>query len=100
MFQFIRNVTPVSASAIPAAMQYGAEVTGYLNRTYGVNVRYGIRMFGPPVIFWEFETDSVDGITVLYGKLAQDREFIKMSDRAKDLWIPGSLDDMIISLAS
>ena len=99
MYQFIRNVTPRNAAAVPAALQFANDITGYLNGTYGINLKCGIRLFGPPVLFWEFETESVDKAIGLNGKLMQDREYLKMLDRAKDLWVAGTMEDMIVSLS-
>jgi hypothetical protein len=97
MFQFIRTATPKHAAAVPAAMQFAVEVTGYLNKTYALNLRQGIRLFGNSQVYWEFEVDSLDKVAILNGKLAKDREYLAMLDRAKDLWLEGSMEDGVIA---
>jgi hypothetical protein len=97
MFQFIRNATPRNGASIPVALRFAAEVTGYLNKTYGTHLRFGIRIFGKPQLFWEMETESVDKLTALNAKLMQDREYAKMLENADDLFVDGSLEDTIVS---
>ena len=99
MFQFIRNVIPKNGALVPAALQFAADVSAHVNKTYAINLRYGIQLFGPPRVDWEFESDSLDKMSALNAKLMQDREYLKMLDRAKELWVEGSLVDTIVSFA-
>jgi hypothetical protein len=97
MFQFIRTATPKNGGSIAPALQFAAEVTGFVNKRYGIGLRFGIRLFGGSDLYWQFDTDSIDQITVLNAKLMQDREYLALLDRAKDLWVDGSLQDAIVS---
>jgi hypothetical protein len=99
MYQFIRTVTPKHGAAVPAAVQFAAEVTGYLNKTYALNLRHGIQLFGNSQVYWEFEIDSLDKAAALNGKLLKDREYLGMLERVKDLWVDGSLEDSIVFIA-
>ncbi|HET7825492.1 MAG TPA: hypothetical protein VFK90_09160 [Anaeromyxobacter sp.] len=100
MFQFVRKVTPKNGAAVPGALAFAAEVTGYLNKAYGIDIKFGIQLFGPPQLFWQFETDSIDKMTMLNAKLMQDRAYLALLQQAKDLWLDGSLEDAVVSFQS
>ena len=97
MFQFIRTATPKNGGSVAPALQFAAEVTGFVNKRYGIGLRFGIRLFGNSDLFWQFEIDSVDKITALNAKLMQDREYLALLDRAKELWVDGSMQDTIVA---
>jgi len=97
MFRLIRTATPKTAADINAALQFAAEMTSYLNRTYSLNVKFGVEQFSDSRIHWHFESDSLDKITQLHTKLLQDREYCGMVNKARDLWVVGGLKDTVIA---
>ena len=97
MFRFMRIATAKNAATIPAALQFGAEVTSYLNRRYSLNMKCGAELFGAPRIHWHFESDSLDKLQQLNVKLMQDREYLGMLEKYKDAWADGSMKDTIIT---
>jgi hypothetical protein len=100
MFRFIRIATTKSAAEIPAAMQFAAKVTSYLNRQHSLNMRFGVELFGAPSVHWYFDTESLDKSVQVAAALLQDREYCEMLDKSKALWTDGSLKDTIVSLAA
>jgi hypothetical protein len=98
MFRFIRTAIPNTGADIPAALQFAAQVTSYLNKTYSLNLKYGIEMFGGTRIQWHFDVDSLDKVYELQGKVLQDREYCGMLDKSRDTFLPGSLKDAVMSL--
>jgi hypothetical protein len=98
MFQFIRTVEAKNAAMLPAALQFAAEITTYVNKKYALNLQYGMEMFSGAVLHWHFQTDSLDKVSALQAKLMQDREFGSILAKAKDLWVDGSFRDTIVSI--
>lgn len=96
MFRFTRCATLANANSIPAAVGFSKEVCGYINKTYDLHLKSGIELFGASVIHWEMESDSLDKLTALYAKLLGDKTYASMLDKAKDLWVDGSLKDQIV----
>jgi hypothetical protein len=59
------------------------------------NVRYGMELFGKGRIHWHFDTDSLDKITAINGKMVQEtgREFkppFGTRNRSYGNWLPCS----------
>ncbi len=98
MFQLIRTVQAKNAAMLPAALQFAAEVTRYVNKTYGTNVQYGVEAFSGAVLHWHFQAESLDQMTALDAKLLQDREYASLLGNAKDLWVDGTFKDTIVNL--
>jgi hypothetical protein len=98
MFRFIRTATTKSTAEIPAAMQFAAKVTSYVNKQHSLNMRFGVELFGTSTIHWYFDTESLDKSVQVNAALLQDREFCEMLDKAKALWTDGRIKDTIVSL--
>jgi hypothetical protein len=98
MYQFVRTVEAKNAAYIPAALKFAGEVTAYLNKAYAVQLHYGIELFSGARLHWHLQTDSLDALTALNGKLMQDREYAAILERARDLWVEGSFRDTVISM--
>jgi len=98
MFQFNRVATVKNAADLPAAIRFGAEVCGYLNKTYALKLKVGVELFGEPTVHWQFEAESLDEIAELNAKMMQDREYVAMLEKVRDLWLEGSLKDAIVNL--
>ncbi len=98
MFQFIRTVEAKNAAMLPAALQFAAEVTTYVNKTYALGVTYGVEMFSGATLHWHFETESLDKISAIHAKLMQDREYGAMLTKAKDLWVDGTYKDTVVAI--
>lgn len=98
MFRFIRTVEAKNAAMLPAALQFAGEITSYVNKTYGLNLQYGLEVFSGAVLHWQFQTDSLDKVTALHAKLLQDREYGALLSKAKDLWVDGTFKDTVVSI--
>jgi len=98
MYRFTRSIAVKEASRFPAAVQFGTEVCGYLDKTYGLKLRLGVEMFGSAVLHWHLDAESMDALHGINAKLLQDRQYTAMLDKVKDLFVEGSLKDSIISL--
>jgi hypothetical protein len=46
MFRFERTATVRHGAEIPAAVKFAAEITEYLNKRHGLNLKYGVELFG------------------------------------------------------
>ncbi len=97
MFRFMRTATAKNAASLPAALQFAGEVTSYLNKRYSLNMKFGIEMFGAPRVHWHFESDSLDKMHQLNIKLTQDREYLGMLEKFKDVWADASMRDTILA---
>ena len=73
MYRFIRSARIRNAARMPAALQFAAEVTAYLNKQYSLNMKLGVGSLDQPTIHWHFELDSADDLETLNDKLAEDQ---------------------------
>jgi hypothetical protein len=78
MYRFVRTARPRTAANVPAALQFSAQVTEHLNRTYGLNMKAGIELFGKSRLHWHYEAPTID--------------------EHNHLWLEGSMKDQVISL--
>jgi len=60
MFHFTRTATLRNAAVTPKAIGFAMELTGYINKTYGLTCRCGMEMYGKQNIHWQLEIDSLD----------------------------------------
>ncbi len=98
MFRFIRTVRPRTAAHLAPGMQWAAEVTAYVNKTYALNLKFGAELFGKGRIHWHFDTDSLDKITAMNAKMMQDRDYQALLEKGKSLWLEGSAKDGIVAI--
>lgn len=98
MYRFIRTATPRNAASVPEAIQFGAQVTAHINKTYGLNMKAGIEMFGGGRIHWHYEAESLDRMTALNGKLMADTAYWALLEKYKHVWVEGSMQDAVVSL--
>ena len=96
MFRFMRTMTVNNLADLPAALQSAAETTSHLNKTYQLNVKFGLESYGQPRIHWHFDFDSVDSLSQTNVKILQDRDYLAMGEKAKHLWLPGSTKDTLV----
>jgi hypothetical protein len=97
MFTFTRKATLINAAYTSSGIGWAMEVTGYLNKTYNLHMKAGMQMFGGLALYWQFDVDSLDKLSALNTKLVQDKTYLAMLDKAKDLWVPGSLKDVVVN---
>ena len=98
MFRFERKATVRNVADMPAAVQFAAEVTAYLNKAHSLNMKFGVEVFGTPSIHWIYDFESVDKSVQLNAALLQDRAYLEMLSKARVLWIDGSAKDTIVTL--
>jgi len=97
MFRFIRTATAKTAAGVPTGLQFASEVAAYLNKRHSLNMKFGAEMFGEARIHWHFESDSLDKMEQVNAKLLQDREYLGMLEKFKDVWVEGSMKDTIVA---
>jgi hypothetical protein len=98
MYRFMRTATVKNAAHLPAAIQFGAELNGYLNKTYNINLRVGVEMFGGATLHWQLDAESLDSMNTLNTKMLQDQQYIGMLEKMKDIWVDGTLKDTIVAM--
>lgn len=96
MYRFTRTVTLKNATIAPRAIGFAMELTAYLNKTYGTNMRCGMEMFGGLNMHWHFEVDNLDKISELFKKSVEDKTYNQMLEKGTDYWISGSLKDTVV----
>lgn len=47
---------------------------------------------------WHFDADSLDKMNALNAKLMQDRQYLGLLEKVKDIWVDGSLKDTVVNL--
>jgi len=60
MFRFERRAAVKHVADMPAAVQFAAEVTSYLNKRHSLNMKVGVELFGTGSIHWYYDLDSLD----------------------------------------
>jgi hypothetical protein len=100
MYRFTRTAMPRTASHVPAALQMSAEVTAHMNRTYGVNMKAGIELFGRGRLHWHYEAETLDRISEVNRKLMGDTAYWALLEKYKSIWLEGSMKDTVISLTA
>lgn len=99
MFRFERCATVKTAADLPAAAQFAAEVTAYLNKRHSLNMKFGVEIFGDARIHWYFDAESLDKMAQVAAALMKDSDYLQMLDKVRSIWIEGSLKDTSVSLA-
>lgn len=97
MYRFTRTATLNNAAYTPMAMNFATEVCGYLNKTYKLNMKVGMEMFGDLKLYWQFEVDSLENLAAVNTKLMQDKTYWAMLDKTKEIWVHGSLKDTVVN---
>jgi hypothetical protein len=87
-----------NAGEIPIALQWAADLTAYVNKNYPLSVQFGAE-FGSNNIQWHWEIDSLDRLQQLNLKLLKDREYWAFMQKAKGLFVEGTMKDTILSIA-
>jgi hypothetical protein len=99
MYRFIRSARIGNAARMPAALQFAAEVTSYLNKHYVLNMKLGVGTLDQAIIQWHFELDSADELVMLNEKLAEDQDYSALVEKYKDNWFAKSLNDTLVTIA-
>lgn len=98
MYRFIRTARTRNAADVPAALQFSARVTEHMNKTYGLNMKAGVELFGKGRLHWHYEAASIDEMTVINQKLMRDQAYLELLGKHNHLWLEGSMKDQVISL--
>jgi hypothetical protein len=96
MYRFIRTARPRTTAHLAPAMEWAGEVTAHVNRSYSLNLKFGMELFGKGRIHWHFDADSLDKITAINAKMMQDRDYLGLLEKGKALWLEGSYRDSIV----
>ena len=98
MYRFTRSITVKLAADMPGALQFGNEVTAYLNKTYNMKINVGVELFGRARVHWSYDVASLDEVSQLNTSLMQDRSYWGIVEKAKHLWVEGSMNDRVVKL--
>jgi triacylglycerol esterase/lipase EstA (alpha/beta hydrolase family) len=100
MYRFERKITVRNVADMPAAMQFASEVTDYLNKRYDLHMKFGAEGFDKHRVHWFYDFDSADKTAALGTTLLTDPDYVRLVNKAKDLWLDGSLEDTFVNLAN
>jgi len=99
MFRFERTATVKHGAEIPAAVKFASEITEYLNKRHGLNLKYGVELFGAPRIHWYYDLESLDQSAKLDATLLKDADYEKLLKKNEDLWVDESMCDTVVRLS-
>jgi len=99
MYRFIRTMTIASPAHIPAAMQFAAESTAYVNRTYGANWKFGAQVYAEPAVHWHLDFDSYDKFREVVDRMYKDTDYWNLLQKAKGIFVEGSMKDVLVRMA-
>jgi hypothetical protein len=100
MYRFERKITVKNVADMSAAMQFASDVTAYLNKRYDLHMKYGAEGFDKSRVHWFYDFDSADKSAALGTTLLQDQEYNALLNKAKGLWLDGSLEDTFVNLVN
>ncbi len=84
---------------MPAAVEFAAEVTAYLNKQYALNMMLGVGTLDQPTIQWHFELDDADELTTLNEKLAADQDYLALVQKYRNTWFAKNMNDKLVTIA-
>lgn len=99
MHLFIRSLTVKHAASAAAALKFAGEISAYVHKTYQVNMKFGMEVFGHMRIYWLLDMDSVDAAMAMNQKMLVDADYQALLGKGKDFWVEGSLKDKLIRLS-
>ncbi len=97
-YRFIRTGTVKIACDVPVALQFAGELCAYINSKYGVALKCGAELFNEGKIHWHGDSDAFDTFASVMPQLMQDREYLALSEKSRNLWVEGSLSDRLVAL--
>ncbi len=100
MYRFERKITVRNVADMPAAMHFASEVTEYLNKRYDLHMKFGAEGFDKHRVHWFYDFENADKSATLGKTLLEDKEYNKLLESAKGLWLDGSLEDTFVNLAN
>lgn len=100
MYRFERKLTVKNVADMPAAMRFANDVTTYLNKRYDLRMKFGAEAFDKHRVHWFYDFDSADKSAALGTALLEDKEYLALLDKAKTLWLDGSLEDTFVNLVN
>ena len=98
MYRFMRTVQAKNAASVAPAVTFAAGICAYVNKTYKVDMHFGVEAFDKSRIHWFLDFESVDKSLAMNRAMLQDHEYQKMLDQSKTLWVEGSMRDILVNL--
>lgn len=98
MYRFIRTATLRTAASAPGGLRFASEVTNHINRRYGLGLKFGFETYGASRIHWHFDIDSADKIQQVNAQLMEDRDYLGLLEKYKDVWAEGTMKDTLVVL--
>lgn len=98
MYRFMRSVQAKNAACVAPAVAFAAGICAYVNKTYKVEMHFGVEAFDKARIHWFLDFESMDKSMAMNRAMLQDREYQKMLDQGQALWVEGSLRDTLVNL--
>ena len=63
-----------------------------------MKMNVGVEMFGKMRVYWSYDVASLDEVATINTSLMQDRAYWGFLEKAKHLWVEGSMNDRIVKL--
>jgi len=98
MYRFMRTVQAKNAACVAPAVAFAAGICTYVNKTYKVDMHFGVQAFDKARIHWFLDFESVDKAMAMNRAMLQDHEYQQMLDKAQTLWVEGSMRDALVNL--
>ncbi|RZF25647.1 hypothetical protein EVC45_32015 [Paraburkholderia sp. UYCP14C] len=99
MYRFIRTSTVKNAALLPSALAFASQVTAHLNKSYSLQMHFGVEQFGSLKVHWHFDSDSLDKMQQINEKLMEDQDYRSLLEKYKDVWEDGAMRDTVVRLA-
>lgn len=95
MYRYTRTATVKNGADVQRAMAIAGEITAYVNKLVDIDLQCGIELFNGNRIHWSADFPSLAVFEQKFAKLMADDDYFALIGRARELWVDGTLQDVI-----
>lgn len=112
LFRFTRSVQIRMPQNILVAVQFAQQVKLYVNELLKKLPEYkeaalqfpiadfqiGMELFGKQRVYWQLDVHDLNIVAALDHQLLLDEDYQLMLQQVAEIWIPGTMEDIIVQL--
>ena len=92
----VRRTAVISGGQLQEGMGFAQSICEIVKKNFGIDLSLSIQMGGQPSrICWESTYEDLGEYQKLMGQVMTNQEYLAKIKEAKDLFIPGSVQDSI-----
>jgi len=95
MVRFVRTAWP-AAGKQTEALEFGQEVTEYLNANLGTDYQCFAERYGRPRVHWAGDFEDMASLDKALKAASADEGYLKLLARSGDLFLPARIHDTVV----